>query len=443
MTGRRSATVWRGVASVVALGCLLAGVPTTLLMTAGGPVPHGLPSWSQFTAALTQTGIPDTAILEGLAVLCWLLWLDLALAVFTEAVAASRGRPLPLPAVARPLQPLAAYLIASVVLAVSVVSSRPAGPTVPGLRAALGAPAGQPDRSVPPNGNPQAVEIAGQPAARSVATVDATPLPAAGTVGGDYSVRSGDTLWDIAARKLGDPLRWPQIFRLNRGRVEPDGRRFTSSHWIWPHWILELPATAAARTAQPPSSSNGSNGSVPAAPPPSSSPPAMPGKAQPPTPDARPSPTSTVPPAPAVCQSPAPTPPGRPAGPTPPGPAGPGSQGPGAAAPPSRQQPAQPVILPTGDVVGAALAAGIVAAIAAARLRSRRAAKGGIAAHPGYLSLLTPLVRRLAAARWRRADVVEGDPDAESCLGRSVQSSPAWSSLVRPVGGSSPSTSGS
>jgi len=412
MIGRRSATVWRGVGSILALGSLLAGVPTMLLITAGAPLPHGLPSWSQFTAALTQTGIPDSAILEGLAVLCWLLWLDLALAVFTEAVAASRGRPLPLPAFARPLQPLAAYLIASVVVAVSVMSSRPAGPAVPGLRAALGATAGQQDRSVPLNGNPQAVEIESQPAARSVATAEATSPPEVGTVGSDYSVRTGDTLWDIAARKLGDPLRWPQIFRLNRGRVEPDGRRFMSPHWIWPRWILELPATPAT-TAPPPSASNGSNGSAPAtSSQPIVSPSPTPATGQPPTPDARPSPTLGSPPAPAVCRSLGPMPGGRPTGPISPTPAGPGRQEPGAA-PPRHPQPAQPVNLPTGDVVGAAMAAGIVAAIAASRLRSRRAVAGRVAAPSGYLSLLTPLVRRLAAARWRPAEVVASDPDAK------------------------------
>jgi DNA-binding SARP family transcriptional activator len=412
VTGRHLATVWRGAASILALGILLAGVPTMLLITAGAPLPHGLPNWSQFTAALTQTGIPDSAILEGLAVVCWLLWLDLALAVVTEAVAASQGRPLPLPAFARPLQPLAAYLIASVVLAVSVVSSRSAATSVSGLRTALAATAGQQVRSVPPNGNPQTVETEGLSPARSVATAEATSTPAAGPVGGDYTVRSGDTLWDIAARKLGDPLRWPQIFRLNRGRVEPDSRRFTSPHWIWPRWILELPPTPAS-TAQPPSASNGSNGSAPAtSPAPSTRPSATPATGQPPATDARPSPTLGLPPAPATCHSLVPTSPGRPAGPISPAPTGPGSQGPGAAAPSSRPQPAQPVTLPTGDVVGAALAAGIVAAIAAARLRSRHAAAGRVRPHPGYLSLLTPLVRRLAAARWRPTERVASDPDA-------------------------------
>jgi DNA-binding SARP family transcriptional activator len=72
---------------------------------------------------------------------------------------------------------------------------------------------------------------------------------------------------------------------------------------------------------------------------------------------------------------------------------------------PGQPRPAQPVVLPTGDIVGAALAAGIVAAIAAARLRGRRGSDPSSRA--AYLGLLTPAVRRLAAARWRPREATE------------------------------------
>ncbi|MET8151721.1 FG-GAP-like repeat-containing protein [Actinoplanes sp. NPDC049668] len=60
--------------------------------------------------------------------------------------------------------------------------------------------------------------------------------------------RRRDTLWAIAADRLGDPRRWPEIFALNRGERYPDppGGRFTDPHWIYPGQRLRLPPAAGA-----------------------------------------------------------------------------------------------------------------------------------------------------------------------------------------------------
>jgi nucleoid-associated protein YgaU len=54
-------------------------------------------------------------------------------------------------------------------------------------------------------------------------------------------VARGDSLWVIAAQRLNDPLRWREIWRLNRGRVMAGGRRFTNPNLILPGWRLRLP----------------------------------------------------------------------------------------------------------------------------------------------------------------------------------------------------------
>lgn len=69
------------------------------------------------------------------------------------------------------------------------------------------------------------------------------PAPA----GSSYEVVSGDTLWGIAARKLGSGPKWPSIYDLNAGTIEAAAQAhgLNSSdhgHWIYPGTVLTLPA---------------------------------------------------------------------------------------------------------------------------------------------------------------------------------------------------------
>jgi len=56
-----------------------------------------------------------------------------------------------------------------------------------------------------------------------------------------HVVVPGDSLTKIAARDLGSPLRYREVFDLNRGVLQPDGRSLQNPGLLRPGWILQLP----------------------------------------------------------------------------------------------------------------------------------------------------------------------------------------------------------
>ena len=64
--------------------------------------------------------------------------------------------------------------------------------------------------------------------------------------GGSYVVVSGDTLWSIAARKLGSGSRWTAIYDANADTIEAEAKKHKKTgsghgHWIWPGEVLTIP----------------------------------------------------------------------------------------------------------------------------------------------------------------------------------------------------------
>jgi DNA-binding SARP family transcriptional activator/LysM repeat protein len=341
---------------------LLVGVPLALAAAVGWPLPHSWPSWTQVRSLLETSGIPDVVLIDTLAVVCWIAWLDFAIAAVVEVVAVITGYPAPRLRVVRPWQPLAARMITAIVVATALMGDRPnpaAAPHPATLAAALAE-----RRPAATNGVRSAVV--------EMAAGNAAPSEPAAT---EYHVTHGDTLWDISARQLGDPVRWPAIWQRNAGRAEPDQRRFTDPNLIVPGWTLEVPASQSPGVP-----------SVPSAPQPSR--PARPGAAQP-TPDApAQAPSTTLPTSPASTSEPTAPPP---QGPTTTRPSPPGAAAASRGATPG-------IGLPSGGVVGLGLAGSIAMALAAARLHERRRRRVGSPDASGVDRLIGPAIGRLGRA---------------------------------------------
>jgi len=223
----------RGLAALVGTAILVVGVPVALTSSVGWPLPSEVPTLSEISAALRDTYIPDEFLVKALAVVCWLIWIELVASLVVEAVAYVRGRKAGAVPFAGGLQRGAARLIATVALLGSLVATK--GLSGPG-GLGLGALA-------PPTSQPLVTLVADEPPDDAVARAGAAVgagLAAAPT----YEVQRRDTLWDIAERHLGDPFRWQEIFRLNQGKVQLDGRCLTDPDLIYAGWRLQLPDDA-------------------------------------------------------------------------------------------------------------------------------------------------------------------------------------------------------
>ena len=82
------------------------------------------------------------------------------------------------------------------------------------------------------------------PTVQGVTIVPRAPMPHA-VVAAHPAIRvhRGDSLWAIAGRTLHDPMRWREIWRLNRGKLMRTGQRFTDPNLIRPGWSLQIPGS--------------------------------------------------------------------------------------------------------------------------------------------------------------------------------------------------------
>jgi hypothetical protein len=233
----RERELWRGIAAIVVLITALVGLPALLLQVGGSPLPSTLPSLTQIGDRLLQ---PDSGqlLLPVLLGIAWIGWAFFALSVIAELAAQLRNRATPHLLGLGSVQLVAGHLIAAAVLA---MPSQPVSPAA--------APPPATSTSFEQTSPAAVVPLVEVPAAATAAAPSRT-RPAKTYVVQPPCDGHRDSLWSIAERHLGDPLRWREIADLNRGHLQPDGQRLEDPHWIYPGWHLLMPPDATGLRAR-------------------------------------------------------------------------------------------------------------------------------------------------------------------------------------------------
>lgn len=224
----RLAEIARGLAASATLLALLVGFPALLVAGVGWPLPEGIPSLDEVSAA-TRSGIDPAIIVKTLAIIGWLAWAQIALATTVELVAFVRRAPAPHLPVLPGLQAGSGRLLAAAALLFGTFTTPKAAaePLTP-----------------PPSVTPAPTLVVGY------VTPAPTPASAIETVAAaepsstvDYVVQRNDSWWQIAEDHLGDGFRWREVRAANIGRVMPDGQTISAAtEVLHGGWEIAVPA---------------------------------------------------------------------------------------------------------------------------------------------------------------------------------------------------------
>jgi LysM domain len=231
---KRAGEVVRGLVGLLATLIVVVGLPAALVLLVGNPLPDEAPNGDWLTAEIST----DT-LLAILAIVLWLAWLHFVICLLVELVSDRRGRGLAphVPGGGVGTQALARRLVSAVLLLAGTSAATLPAATASSDRAPDPAPgaSGTSLTTVAAQQGGDRVPQAADRVAEGVVKYYEVQLP---------SGRHYDTLWDIAERFLGSGLRYKEIFELNHGVLQPDGRKLTNADLIQPGWLLQLPGDA-------------------------------------------------------------------------------------------------------------------------------------------------------------------------------------------------------
>ncbi|WP_240974201.1 BTAD domain-containing putative transcriptional regulator [Nonomuraea composti] len=213
--------VLAGIAALIVLVALVGGVPYALLTYVGPPIAPEL-----LDPAVWAGKVDYTTIMSVLVLVVWGAWFQLFMCVLVEVYAGVRrvGMPARVP-LSGGMQLLANKLVSAVLLLFT------AGAMVAPLVKLAPTPAAPPVTAVAYSA-PIVEQTLETPKTKKVYVVQ----PPHG--------RHHESLWEIAEKCLGDGRRYPEIYRLNQAKEQPDGTRLRMADLIRPGWVLDMPDDA-------------------------------------------------------------------------------------------------------------------------------------------------------------------------------------------------------
>jgi DNA-binding SARP family transcriptional activator len=249
------ARIVRGLLALVALSALVVGLPWALAHVVGWPLPDHVPTWGETQATLLNP-MSGQLFINLLAIICWISWLGFASAVLRSIFDVLRGMTWEVTRARGPLQALAGTLIGAVVLTLLTNRALATTPvTGPDVRfhepTSIAAVAPAVPGPVLPAVTGVVVDRAAPAPPGLVRVVDEIRLPHNGIY---------DSLWRVAERVYGPGGgdRWPELFELNCGVEQADGRSLTDPNLVRPGWKIAayVPESAGAQPPQLPPPTN-------------------------------------------------------------------------------------------------------------------------------------------------------------------------------------------
>ena len=218
----------RALLALASLATVLGGVPWALAAFGRWPI-SGWPSGEQLRD-IGDTVVSDTAVFGVLTLAAWVVWLLFVVSFLVETRAAVRGLQAPALALAGPVQRTARFLVAAVIVGVTIHQS-------PSPATALQLPTPARAAVAPVLERASLPSTASMPSSDPFLRSHDSPTVAPDVV----TVVPGDSAWSLADVHLGDGMRWRDLWEANRHIVQPDGRTWSDPQLIRPGWRLKLP----------------------------------------------------------------------------------------------------------------------------------------------------------------------------------------------------------